>query len=253
MEIAILVLLPLVGGYIFASNWDYTRYDLAREEGHRLYFRAAFWGVALCAALMLVHILVYHFSGGYRQCVLYVRDLLDPWFKDSEKGNPVDFAVMATISMLLAYPLANTLNRIFHKKRLAWVFRAIEHDDVERILHRAASERRPVAATMANRKVYVGFVIRTFESDKLRKSFSVLPLMSGYRMEQDGRLKFTTFYTQIYGTDAHPAHGARASLPKPLEHMSPQDFEVALPLELVQSLSLFDLEAYKQFQHPARA
>jgi hypothetical protein len=72
-------------------------------------------------------------------------------------------------------------------------------------------------------------------------------------MEQDGRLKFTTFYTQIYGTDAHPAHGARASLPKPLEHMSPQDFEVALPLELVQSFSLFDLEAYKQFQHPTRA
>jgi hypothetical protein len=35
--------------------------------------------------------------------------------------------------------------------------------------------------------------------------------------------------------------------------MSPQDFEVALPLDLVQSLSLFDLEAYKQFQHPARA
>ena len=36
MEIAILVLLPLVGGYIFASNWKYTRYNVEREEGHRL-------------------------------------------------------------------------------------------------------------------------------------------------------------------------------------------------------------------------
>jgi hypothetical protein len=250
LEIAILVLLPLVGGYIFAGNWDYTRYKLAREDGHRLYFRAAFWGVALVAALMVVHILFYHFSGWYQERVLYLRDLLDPWFKDSEKGNPVDFAVVATISMLLAYPLASFLNRIFHKKQVAWVFRAIEHDDIERILHRAASERRPIAVTMANRKVYVGFVIRTFDPAKLRKSISVLPLMSGHRMEQDGRLKFTTFYTQIYGTDAHPAHGGRVSLPKPLEHMSPQDFEVALPLELVQSLSLFDLETYRQFQHP---
>jgi len=249
LEIAILVLLPLVGGYIFASNWDFTRYHLAREDGHRLYFRAAFWGVALFAAFMLVHILFYHFTDSYQKLILYVRRQLDPWFKDYEKGNPVDFAVVATVSMLLAYPLANLLNLIFHRKQVAWIFRAIKHDDIERILHRAASERRPIAVTMANRKVYVGFVLRTFDPAKLRKSISVLPLMSGYRMEADGRLKFTTFYTQIYGTDAHPAHGAQANLPKPLEHMSPQDFEVALPLELVQSLSLFDLTAYKQFQH----
>lgn len=143
MEIAILVLLPLVGGYIFASNWDFTRYHLAREDGHRLYFRAAFWGVALFSAFMLIHILVYHFTDSYQELVLYVRDLLDPWFKDYEKGNPVDFAVVTTISMLLAYPLANLLNRIFHRKQVAWIFRAIEHDDIERILHRAASERRP--------------------------------------------------------------------------------------------------------------
>lgn len=250
MEIAILVLLPLVGGYIFASNWDFTRYHLAREDGHRLYFRAAFWGVALFSTFMLIHILFYHFTDSYQELVLHVRRLLDPWFKDYEKGNPVDFAVVATVSMLLAYPLANFLNRIFHRKQVAWIFRAIKHDDIERILHRAARERRPIAVTMANRKVYVGFVLRTFDPAKLRKSISVLPLMSGYRMESDGRLKFTTFYTQIYGTDVHPAHGEQASLPEPLEHMSPQDFEVALPLELVQSLSLFDLTAYKQFQHP---
>ena len=44
MEIAPL-LMPLVGGFFFAESSFFLRYQVAREDGHRRYFRSAAVGV----------------------------------------------------------------------------------------------------------------------------------------------------------------------------------------------------------------
>lgn len=69
--------------------------------------------------------------------------------------------------------------------------------------------------------------------------------MSGYRSDPDGRLNFTTYYVQIYGDSAVGAPDTR--LPPPLQHLAPRDFEIALPIDKVQSIGLFDLTAYAEF------
>jgi len=47
MEFAAVFVLPLIGGYLFAMIWRYTRYSIRRADGHHLYFRAALIGVGL--------------------------------------------------------------------------------------------------------------------------------------------------------------------------------------------------------------
>ena len=62
MDFAVLLFLPLVGGYIFARTCNFTRYKVPREDGHRLYFRSGFWGVALFIAALALHLLMFSHS-----------------------------------------------------------------------------------------------------------------------------------------------------------------------------------------------
>ena len=41
------LLLPLLGGYIFISSWNCTRFDAKRYSGQRLLFHSAIAGVGL--------------------------------------------------------------------------------------------------------------------------------------------------------------------------------------------------------------
>lgn len=69
--------------------------------------------------------------------------------------------------------------------------------------------------------------------------------MIGYRRE-NGTVEFTTFYDWLYEqADIKTSHEPRESVSSQL---SLQDFEIALPLDRVQSLNLFDVEIYAEFQ-----
>ena len=67
MDAALIVVLPLVGGYIFASRWIVTKYVVDREDGHRLYFRAAFYGVFLFAVALLIRLILQSWFDSYPQ------------------------------------------------------------------------------------------------------------------------------------------------------------------------------------------
>ena len=49
--------LPLVGGYAFATIWTASLYRASRESGHRLYFRAVFYAVFLVVCAALLHVI----------------------------------------------------------------------------------------------------------------------------------------------------------------------------------------------------
>lgn len=246
MDAAVLLLLPLVGGYAFARVFNATRYLAAREEGHRLYFRAAFWGFALFLMSLLLRLLLTAESQHYRDLEESLRSLLTPFIKDADKGNPLLITLTSIGALVLGVPLGKFLNLFFWEGY--WLKKAIQHDYLEQLLNRATAERRPIAIAMKSRKVYVGFVLRTFDPAQDRKWIAILPLASGYRDKDDLRLAFTTNYQDVYGnilpTDGH------LQLPSPLAHLSPKDFEVILPFDEVQSINLFDLVAYNAFSPP---
>lgn len=53
------LLLPLLGGYVFISYWNHTRFDAKRYSGERLIFHAAIAGVAfLVLAFAITRLLI---------------------------------------------------------------------------------------------------------------------------------------------------------------------------------------------------
>lgn len=244
MDVAVLLLLPLVGGYLFSRWCNATRYLASREEGHRLYFRAAFWGFFLFViVLVLRHWLKTDYEI-YRGLEAKFRALVVPYLKEPEKGYPFDLTVAAIATLLVAWPIAKAINIFYWRGRA--LANAIKHDDFEQLLNEAAARDMPVALSMSSRKVYVGFVVQTFDPAHERKWIKILPLLSGYRDKDTLRLEFVTNYRDAYGT-ADPAN-AGAPLPAPLGHLAPKDFGIVLPVDDVQSANLFDVEAYKSFK-----
>ena len=54
------LLLPLLGGYVFVSKWNYTRFDTKRHSGERLIIFSALAGVVfLVAAYAACHAVAY--------------------------------------------------------------------------------------------------------------------------------------------------------------------------------------------------
>lgn len=102
-----------------------------------------------------------------------------------------------------------------------------------------AEETRQVSVTLRNRKVYVGFVVRTFDPAYDRKYVIILPTMSGYRAEPTHTMTFDTDYTRVY----------QALLAEDESRLvrGVEDFQVVIPVAEVVSANLFDWEAYLRF------
>lgn len=249
MDVAVLLLLPLVGGYLFSSNCNLTRYLASREEGHRLYFRAAFCGLLLFLLILVVRQWLKADFELYRTLELKVRALVSGYLKEPDKTYAFDLTIAAVASVLMGWPVAKIVN-VFYWRGPA-LAKAIKHDDFERLLNEAVTRTIPVCLTMSSRKVYVGFVMQTFDPAHDRKWIKILPLVSGYRDKDTLRIQFVTNYRDAYGS-ADPAQPA-AALPEPLDHMAPKDFEVVLPVDNIESANLFDLVAYKSFKTGAVA
>lgn len=237
MELTALLLLPLVGGYIFANNCNATRFKAAREEGHRLYFRAAYYGVFLFLIVTIARLLVVWLWPEYREWERTVLPTIQPMLKDSKEDSAV-VVLLALCAMLLGGISGPILNAtVFGESR--WLKAAIKEDEFEALLHRALARAMPIALTMENRKVYVGFVSKTFEPKMSRKNFRILPLMSGYRTDT-GKMIFTTFYDEAYAR-AGVVNGSNSRL-------TLEDFEILFPTDKVHSAGLFDVPTYTEFQ-----
>jgi len=117
------------------------------------------------------------------------------------------------------------------------------NDYLEELLNQAQAETRQVSLTLKNGKVYVGFVVRTFDPAYDRKYIIVLPTMSGYRTEPTHEVKFTTDYTRVYQALMREDQSRLVR--------GVNDFQVVVPVSEVLSANLFDWDAYSRFNDPA--
>lgn len=222
------LLLPLLGGYVFITYWNKTRFDAKRYSGERLLFQAAFAGVFF---LILAYVIT--------RLVMWWTPQPYEWWHAA-----VPFPHTGT--SLLAFVLGATVWLPLNK----WYNRDVEiqktieewNDYLEILLKRALEETREVAITLKNGKVYVGFVVRSFDPAYDRKYLVILPTSSGYRDSNKHILEFTTDYSRVY-----------EQLIKRDDPNSDvvDDFELVLPVAEVLSAGLFDWEVYRRFNPPS--
>jgi hypothetical protein len=241
MDVALLLILPVIGGYYFASYWNFTKFRCAREDGHRLYFRAALYGTFLFLIAYLLRTVLLNTSSWYVCFERLEINFLQPLLKKSDTGslpsNPSAVVITAIYALILGLVSWAPLNLIF--KKGPSLLRAVKDNDFERLIQTAVLSRMPLSVTMDNKKVYVGFVVTTSNPAHARKTLGLLPLVSGYR-GNDGRIKLTTFYSTVYETIERNPNDK-------FSHLSPDDFEIVLPVEKIHSANMFDFVAYEEF------
>jgi hypothetical protein len=239
VDLAAALLLPLVGGFFFVNHCFLTRYSSARDEGHRLYFRAAFAGAFLLVFSLLSLLLARELLGDWLWFIRTEQSaikLLGPLMKDQAQAKAhLGLAVACILAMLLGPGLAGLINFGFgnwYRERFLWS--AVLKDEGETFLLDAVSLERTIMVSLSSGKIYVGYVLSTLDPTIDRKWLTLLPFMSGHRRE-DGTVHFTTSYDQVY-------QGMEADFQ--------DDFHLVLPLDKVTSMSFFDPDAYKRFSLP---
>jgi hypothetical protein len=223
------LLLPLLGGYIFITYWNRTRFHVKRYSGERLIFHAALAGVFfLGVSYVVIRILTSTMPATY-----------SAWHAQV----PVAHSGTAIGALLLGVSAWIPLNWFF--KRPAEINRTIEvwNDYLEMLLKQALEQTRHVAVTLKTRKVYIGFVLRSFDPTYDRKYIVLLPTISGYRDEKTQSLVLTTDYTAVYqqliGED-------ETRLVRGID-----DFQTVVPVAEILSANLFDWEVYQRFNPPS--
>ena len=102
MDVALLLFLPLVGGYIFSSNFVTTKYYVSREDGHRLYFRAVFYGVIFFVVAVFLRLLLIAECPFYLRSETYVFvDIVGTLFKEGGKGPQSPQIAVSLMSLAL--------------------------------------------------------------------------------------------------------------------------------------------------------
>ena len=240
MEIALL-LMPLVGGFFFAESSLFLQYRVAREDGHRLYFRSAASGVVLFLLILALRFLLsrYEWYDGWETWIYKAtRAFIAP-----ETAVHVPLALTCVGALFFGRPLALITNLALRNTGFGkdyWFARAItdEDDEFDSILFRCLERNQAVMVTLDSRKIYVGYVAGLWEPRSTRRGFGLIPAMSGYRDKDTLELQPTTFYDILDAEIEDSTSGAFQQF----------KLEMMIPYSRVSTMAIFDPDAFEAFQ-----
>lgn len=219
------LLLPLLGGYIFITNWNRTRFTSKRYSGERLIFHAAIAGVLFLILAFLIARGIAHWTPA----------LHTEW----KQMVPFPWAGTSLLAFVLGAATWIPLNRLHSRDTEARRAIGEWNDYLEMLLLRATREVKQVSITIKSGKVYVGYITRNFDPAFERKYVTVLPMASGFRDPDTQELILTTDYARVYQQmiledNAFLLRGA-------------DDFHIVIPVSEIQSANIFDPFAYQLF------
>ncbi len=216
-----LLLLPLLGGFLFFHIAHYFRFGAQRLDGYRLLFQTAIAGTCLAAIARLINI-VFEFIFG-----INVVDRAWAFFAPLN----VTFSGTTALSLLLG-PIAAFVWNLFIDKEQAKEIEIRKHGNAfVQLLLRAQKEKQLVSITLESRKWYVGWITESPNLDPQELYFRLLPYRSGYRDQDTLKTIYTTFY------DAALNEGT----------FQKQDLILTLPLKDVKTANLFDEDLYNDY------
>lgn len=245
----------LAAGWVFVRRWLQTRFIALREVGHPQYFSAGVAAVCLLTLGACVHHFTKQNLTSYSQIEAKFIDLLpkgdevkpaaNAEAKDAAKENAAhlaDFAEIAGWALLLAWVLPWFFNLpVFHSPRLmkALMKKVGAYDAIEQIYAHSLDCGVPLAITLKNGKVYIGYSVATSPlPDVERKWLTLFPLLSGYR-DDKSKLELPTNYAQTYGE---------------INEKTPQEalelinqFRVVLSFGEIVSIQAFNVDFYYQW------
>jgi len=220
------LLLPLLGGYLFVSQLDSLRYRVSRHTGQRLLLDSSVAGVVLLIVARILTGISEALSSGAERV----------W----QEIAPFDYSGTAFVALLLGFVSPWVLNQFMNTTEQGILAMEKEGNYLEVLLSRALRDKKQVSITLSNGKVYIGFVAATFDPAKERKYITLIPTISGYREAETHRFVPTMNYAAVLEVvdDDSPELG----------HLQRDDFQIVLPISEIQSTNVFDREAFLRFR-----
>ena len=221
-----LLLLPLLGGYIFISHWNHTRFDARRYSGERLVFHSALAGVVF---------LVLGLGLGLALAA-WMPGLAEWWLRFV----PFEYSGTSLLAFLLGVVGWMPLNGLVNKAEVE-AQKAVEQwgDFLELLINRSIRETKQVSLTLRSGKVYIGFVMSGIDPAFDRRYLKLLPMLSGYRDERTRDMVITRDYARVYARLIDEDSAYLLSIA--------DEFQLVIPTTEIVSANLFDPDIYRLF------
>lgn len=214
-----LLLLPLLGGFLFFFTAHLFRFGAQRLEGYKLLFQSAIAGVVLSFVARLI---VLGIATTYVGVQLEAR-----W----QVFSPFVFSATSALSMVLGPLAAIVLNFFIPTDKAKEIEVRRNGNPLILLLYRAAKERFLISVTMDSRKWYVGWVVESPSLLPQERYFRLLPYMSGYRDKDTLETFRTVFYEDVLETPGVDA----------------DELVLTLPLDAVKVAGRFNENVYNEY------
>jgi hypothetical protein len=227
-----LLLLPLLGGFIFFSHWNRTAYFAKRHDSERLLLYSSLYGVLFLGISFLGSIVIPHIPG--------LAALPHWWAYNTPQ---IQFSGISSFALFLGVAGQLVLNKVppFSKLWEKAGENAIQEfgSQLEKLLYRSLVEEKRVMVTLKGGKVYIGRVTISI-TPKEDRDLLLLPSKSGYRDDKH-RLMLTTDYDRTYEMIVEGEEDYLDII---------ADFGVVIPIPEVLTASLYRADVHaKYFPH----
>jgi hypothetical protein len=209
------LVLPLLGGYIFITRFNGTRFIAERSDGQRFLFQNAIAGAFL---LFVAAVLAKLCSSELAFVNTYWHSVV-----------PYDNSGVTSLAFLLGCLLPNVGNLIWKIGPQADRAIILRGNAFELLFRRAMGTVRPVRVTMKNSEVYVGSITSFSGPLAEHRSISILPEMS--EDDKDNIYRVATSYLPNI-------EGFRNAIEEALPALSKS--EIALPMDEILSATFYD-------------
>lgn len=211
-----LLLLPLLGGFLFLHIAHVSRFAAQRLDGYRLLLYSAICGTFLEALARVLGVALLHTAFG---------EWTTRWWAAFA---PVPYSESSAVALALGPVLALGVNVFIDTEKAKDVEIRRHGNSLTKLLHQAERGHRLVSLTMTTMKWYVGFVAESPNLAPEEEYFRLLPIISGYRDKETLRTYRTVFYKDVL---ADPG-------------VDSNDFVLTLPLKDIKMAGLFDENVY---------
>jgi hypothetical protein len=214
-----LLLLPLLGGFLFFVTAHLFRFGAQRLEGYKLLFQSAIAGVVLSFVARLIVLAMALTPGG-------------PWLEHTWSiFSPFSYSASSALAMILGPLAALILNMFFDVGKAKEIEVERNGNAVARLFYKAAKENFLVSVTMDNRKWYVGWVVELPSLLPQERYFRLLPYMSGYRDSNTLETFRTVFYEDVLNTP----------------EIDKNELVLTLPLDAIKIAGRFNENVYNEY------
>nr|WP_172419986.1 hypothetical protein [Halomonas hydrothermalis] len=273
----LLVILILIAGYTFISNYTLTKGRIARANGQHLYLKSAVWG-------LIFFIVSYYLQHKFNDSSIFnytlnlipntFKDEIDPLTKSGFLALCLSFALLAILQLPIywsQYAIESTwIDRILRKrfknpalnfsmkvaeaiwliiqytgwKYTQWVERkSLDENPVDvLLLDSMLDDEGAIMTCDDNGKVFIGFVLELPDpkQDTNERAISVLPIMSGSLCKDFQQLHITTDYSDTFLPYLN-------SVSDPPKETISHDVSVIIYTKKIRILRRFDIGMFESF------